>query len=76
MKRLALVLIFAVSLFAVIYPASLHAQSPKEELPPMQRLEKLLRDLEVIEKEGHQILEQQNATLDEINNLKIWARKR
>ena len=76
MRRFQLVwfLIF-LSLF-IIHPVYAQTRSSKSEAPPVQRLEKVLRDLESIDESGHQILKDQDATIAEIKNLKIWARKR
>jgi hypothetical protein len=73
MKRFAFDLLL-LSLF-VISPAFIQAQPSKNELLPIQRLEKLLRDLETIETDGRRILEHQDTTIAEIKNLKVWTRK-
>lgn len=62
--------------FLIVQPIAIYAQSSKKDLAPIQHLEQLLRELEAIEREGRQILENQEAAIAEIESLKIWTRKR
>ena len=76
MRRFGFVLPFIFLSLFIIHPIYVQAQSSKSELVPLQRLEELLRDLETVDESGRQILKDQDATIAEIENLKIWVRKR
>ena len=76
MRRFQLVVSLVFLSLFFVHPVYAQTQSSKKEAPPVQRLEQLLRDLENIDENGRQILKNQDATMAEIENLKIWARKR
>lgn len=75
MKRFAFVLAFMLLFFGNSFSFA-QAQSSREPSVSLQRLEGILRDLKALEEEQRQILIRQDEMIAEVNNLKIWVRKR
>lgn len=66
---------FVITFFVLVAASLAWAQPQKNVRGISQRLDHLIQELDLAQKRAQEILSQQDQVIEEIKNVKVWARR-